>query len=1066
MRRRSKGAAPPAFYVEFFELAVGTTVEFRTDTCSSGVDPVFHLLRQTASGVTQVAFSDDYSGVHPRILFTSSSSDDLFILVMRSKTVNGSCHIKKWGALHHSAAPAGNVTFAASALQHSSGNQLRTAHVPGGSLVHAVGRFNSSSATTLVDLKLGNSTAASALTTVAATEFVFLVGTPHIRDEAGFTPARSGALRVYTNDHTNDADGDGIGMALELELQLCPTVSGCPNTYHGKDTDRDGLFDGEEVFGVAGTLANGVDDMPFQRWGANPGKKDIFLEVDYLTTMDHTATMEPGDNPFQYIRDFEEFADGGWPEPGLPGTLEQWVETAREPFLAGPAAHLKAPASVGGGVELHLDLGVPPVTPTDENKFGSWSTGAARAIVPDMIVVVSGPVNGNITVWVDGESIIFNATGLSPFYICYTMAYLMLAEFPQVAFKSLTVESSGTTTLIMEAAQEGVHFEWDIGLPHSSFWAVVDKESEGDDSLRLHYDLDPGQVDIVRRGRLRYGIVTSWGTGGQAGGVRYVAGLQHGAFIHELGHTLTLQHWVHDALGNHSTGQYEASTECLPHYQSLMRYGFGPYRFENIDGTLTLNPASVQEATTFGATFNHNIFHPSPYFYPAPPSTTTAIDWNRDGAISAAGETWRSIALSLQLGSCKAFTDGIQNIAPDTGLRGAPDLTRAYSRLYLFWSTGTAIKYVYATLGSVGQKSCTGPSNPMTGHCLTWSAPATAVSETSVVGVTAYFFGSHLYLAYNTNAVAPPSPGGQLRVRKFVVEPGGSLTLSASNNFSTSTADRRVRGTPELTLWHELGTGGELAVLYLAESNTFRRRILGPTGIWSSDVALIDTNLVAITGAQPPVAKPWPDPSFGGASGGWTQADRRTVAVLPSEAGNLRVSVLNAAGRWEEKNLGFEQGFNPQVLSKPFLEYRIKRRSNGAMEDTYGGHFMLGWTVAEGSGFMNYVRLSRYVDKTASVDLVGLAFPFNVYDHLMNQWAFNQSAETSAGLYSDATIDNVFGLWPASGSGVKFLPHADAAPNRVLTVQSDFRVMEDGICQWLMEKRSPGSDCGEFEITD
>jgi len=186
------------------------------------------------------------------------------------------------------------------------------------------------------------------------------------------------------------------------------------------------------------------------------------------------------------------------------------------------------------------------------------------------------------------------------------------------------------------------------------------------------------------------------------------------------------------------------------------------------------------------------------------------------------------------------------------------------------------------------------------------------------------------------------------------------------------------------------------------------------------------------------------------------------VAELPAPDRLLRLYVLNSAGQWAQKDMMFEQGFEPRTQAKPFLEYRLARRSDGTFDNTFGGHFMVGWAQVEAPGQMPHVRLSRFVNQTNDLDGTELAFPGRSQDYLWNQWARSVDGG-SAALYADSTIDNVFGLWPQD-SGVRFLPHADGAPNRSFTVMSDFSIMEDGVCDVLASSRA--LNCGVFDITD
>src|SRR5262245_57805565 len=135
----------------------------------------------------------------------------------------------------------------------------------------------------------------------------------------------NGWANVYLNDYATDTDGDGLGRALENELGTCDgaSLAYCSSVFNTQDSDRDGLSDAAEIFGV--------DDPSYPqhlpRWGANPRHKDVFVEVDYTS-------------------DF-----------------------SSQPFTAGDAAAAQALYNTGSGADLqnpdglpgaklHLDIGV------------------------------------------------------------------------------------------------------------------------------------------------------------------------------------------------------------------------------------------------------------------------------------------------------------------------------------------------------------------------------------------------------------------------------------------------------------------------------------------------------------------------------------------------------------------------------------------------------------------------------------------------------------------------------------------------------------------------------------
>jgi hypothetical protein len=77
-----------------------------------------------------------------------------------------------------------------------------------------------------------------------------------------------------------DRDGDGLDDQFEARLGTDPAK---------KDTDGDGLEDGWEVFGSVPAFAGPAGNpVPIAIPGANPLRKDIYVEVDWMRDAGHT----------------------------------------------------------------------------------------------------------------------------------------------------------------------------------------------------------------------------------------------------------------------------------------------------------------------------------------------------------------------------------------------------------------------------------------------------------------------------------------------------------------------------------------------------------------------------------------------------------------------------------------------------------------------------------------------------------------------------------------------------------------------------------------------------------
>jgi hypothetical protein len=183
----------------------------------------------------------------------------------------------------------------------------------------------------------------------------------------GATSEMTGGIRVYRNDFANDTDGDGLGDALENALGTCASRStsvagiNCAAIADTRDTDGDGLWDSWEIMGVNG--------QALPAWGANPRHKDIFVEIDFrrLTLADNQNGLALRMTAAVARQLASIYADAATTDPAI------------------RAMHAQDVGNPDGqpGVNLHLDIGVPPETPADATIYGDWGGYTAVDAVPD-----------------------------------------------------------------------------------------------------------------------------------------------------------------------------------------------------------------------------------------------------------------------------------------------------------------------------------------------------------------------------------------------------------------------------------------------------------------------------------------------------------------------------------------------------------------------------------------------------------------------------------------------------------------------------------------------------------
>jgi len=169
-------------------------------------------------------------------------------------------------------------------------------------------------------------------------------------------------------------------------------------------------------------------------------------------------------------------------------------------------------------------------------------------------------------------------------------------------------------------------------------------------------------------------------------------------------------------------------------------------------------------------------------------------------------------------------------------------------------------------------------------------------------------------------------------------------------------------------------------------------------------------------------------------------------------------------------------GSNLITGAKPFLEFRYLRNGSGGLRAQHGGHFLIGFHEPVDGVTTPRFWLSRYVDTNhtlAAITSAGLAPPIDSppKDYMGNVWR-RDVPRTSLSLYSDRSIDRVFGLLARSGSGggVTFLPHADGSPNQTYRVWSDYRTIEDHVCWFLVEQTKGRIEadklCGKIDVIE
>ncbi len=203
-----------------------------------------------------------------------------------------------------------------------------------------------------------------------------------------------GTVDLVANDVDRDTDGDHLGAGLEVALGTCDSATpGCEGVINYKDSDHDGLADDAEVFGIAHPTDRNLA-LHLPAWGANPRKKDVFIEQDWSEhriCQTGVSCSTSADCPSDWSCESGVCTEQWW-------TLQNdpcWpVGTATNPFTSGvadamqskfvvaPQDDIKNRPETGDGVALHFDVAASgDPCPSNRTLCGGWGGGGDRTNV-------------------------------------------------------------------------------------------------------------------------------------------------------------------------------------------------------------------------------------------------------------------------------------------------------------------------------------------------------------------------------------------------------------------------------------------------------------------------------------------------------------------------------------------------------------------------------------------------------------------------------------------------------------------------------------------------------------
>lgn len=345
-------------------MEAGREYQIRTTNLAWGVDPVLHLLDATNMEIAQ---NDDYAPPDRNSLITwSPPSSGTRIVVIRGFSEYSS----GLGDVEWRSRPTGGTW--------SSWSLYTTGAHFGGNVV-AVEPAQREWWTVMVQPAAGG-TSDTVLYTMdigtAITNFDDDSGVGRMdRISIPFTSyppyyvlvgaySTDGKTDIVVNDLAPDLDGDTLGSQLEAELGSCDNPSdprctflpGTPNpcgagTSRGCDSDRDGLSDFHETFGIDSAFTPYALALP--AWGAKPTRKDVFFQADYATSF----TSNPWNLFTLYV--------------------------AQSPFAVAPAADVHN--LLGDGIALHFDIAASGDPCSSARTLcGAWGGGGTRTDTPTL----------------------------------------------------------------------------------------------------------------------------------------------------------------------------------------------------------------------------------------------------------------------------------------------------------------------------------------------------------------------------------------------------------------------------------------------------------------------------------------------------------------------------------------------------------------------------------------------------------------------------------------------------------------------------------------------------------
>jgi hypothetical protein len=500
-------------------------------------------------------------------------------------------------------------------------------------------------------------------------------------------------------------------------------------------------------------------------------------------------------------------------------------------------------------------------------------------------------------------------------------------------------------------------------------------------------------------------------------------------FAHELGHTLGLAHYGHEAWGR---------ANCKPNYYSIMNYLYQNHYEIGFSrrATRTLNPAAVVERAALAARDPGRLLREPPLELDV---WGRDVDWNRDGMISDAAV--RADLFWATYKSCGAAEHGLVTLAETGVLAATPVLVEIGDHLHALWLSDAG-----ALFGRQRRMQGACAADAAADGCNDWS-PAQAVAGLASVRFIAGLAlpDTRLALAYVSASEALHVAELQFGANGWRVESDRELAARTQHapSLTWMSVDARHYGATRLlsVFFRAAGEQGEL----------WQASALGPRGPFVLR-RLFDAQQRPLASALGPSSMALPTGELCG--------------VFPDREGFMRFyGYAKARDVWVDLSArAFDIGLGPRTWGSANLAFHRYRDASGALiaGDATRGALYITFSEPESSA-------AHYPDNPHFFVSEWLNAQHGVFEQISLRWRgrvisewTNLAPGTSMALLEHDAQSQLAGLMAVRNEAthtthLDFLPSADGVFDETLAGGDDFQVMERGVCMGLRSER----ECGD-----